>query len=109
MTDEHQTHFMIIAILLVSIIFIIFVPLFLAEETGETLCFEEVCFLELRHVSFWDLFLEHLESNEPCRNELGILICLHYDTLPLIFGFIAVVIIIIIIFKCKIMRKLTGL
>ena len=106
MTDEQQTHFIIIAILSVSIIFIIFVPLFLAEETGEIVCFEEVCFPELRHVSFWDHFLEHLESNEPCRNELGFLACLHFETLPQIFGFIAIVIIIVIAFKFKKIRKL---
>ncbi len=97
---------MIIAILSVSIIFIIFVPLFLGEETGETVCFEEVCYPELRHISFWDLFLEHLESNEPCRNEVGFLSCLHYETLPQIFGFIAIVIIIIVIFKYKKIKKL---
>jgi len=106
MTNGHETHFIIIAILSVSIIFIIFVPLFLAEETGETICIEEVCFPELRHVSFWDLFLEHLESNEPCRNELGFLICLHFETLPQIFGFIAIVIIIVVVFKFKKIRKL---
>jgi len=106
MTDAHKTHFMIIAILSVSIIFIIFVPLFLAEETGGIICFEEVCFPELRHVSFWDLFLEHLGSNEPCRNELGFLNCLHYETLPQIFGFFAIVIIIVVIFKFKKLRKM---
>ncbi len=106
MTDAQQTHFMIIAILIVSIIFIIFVPLFLAEETGETVCIDEVCFEELRHVSFWDLFLEHLGSNEPCRNELGFLTCLHFETLPQIFGFVAIVIIIVVVFKSKRIRKL---
>jgi len=99
---------MIIAILLVSIIFIIFVPFFLGEETGETQCFEDVCFPELRHVSVWDLFLEHIESYEPCERELGFVTCLviQDQTLPQIFGFIAVVIIIVIIFKYKKIRKL---
>lgn len=99
---------MIIAILLVSIIFIIFVPFFLGEETGQTLCFEGVCFPELRHVSAWDLFLEHIESYEPCESQLGFLTCLviQDQTLPQIFGFFVIVIIIVIIFKFKKIRKM---
>jgi len=104
--NTHETHYIIIAILSVSIIFIIFVPIFLGVETGETVCIEEACFPELRHVSFWDLFLEHLGSNEPCRNELGLLICLHYETLPQIFAFIIIVIIVVIIFKFKKFREM---
>lgn len=99
---------MIIAILFVSIIFIIFVPFFLGVETGQTQCFEDVCFPELMHVSVWDLFLQHIVSYEPCESELGFFTCLviQDQTLPQIFGFIAVVIIIVIIFKYKKIKKL---
>jgi len=88
-------------ILIGSILFVTFVPFFLGEETGNTQCEGDVCFSELRHVSVWQLFLVHVESYQPCENQLGFFRCLviQDQTLPQIFGFFAFVIIVIFLFR----------
>ena len=91
----------IIVILIGSLLFVTFVPFFLGEETGNTQCEGDVCFPELRHVSVWELYLRHVESYQPCVNELGFFTCLviQDQTLPQIFGYFIFIAIVIIIFR----------
>lgn len=97
----HQTHYTVIVILIGSLIFLGFVPFFLGEETGQTQCEGDVCFPELKHISVWELYLDHVDSYQPCVDELGFFRCLviQDQTLPQIFGFFIFVAIVIVIFR----------